>query len=363
MELELNNYLINSPEKINKLKFDLMRKTTKASKYDIKTLSSIYNQFESQKTGPRFEDNINQTLKLIYGWQPMDIPRKFDYRKINYQEMEIILIENRERQVMIDDEQINFYLDKSSLYINYMNEKEGLILVDDEEIEYTLKKNYSKIIIGKKRECEVDGIYYGKSADFSNFNSDEIEYIFTNANTSDMKKYQNVIVEIKLSQNKTKSLIEQITRDRMIFDNLLGENNLYIGFVNKGDNYILNEDIIGDMNFILLGIKNNIFSGRDMRSTIDWETVKNQYDIISNLNSKFNILFNEMKKLREALDKKDEKKRLSSSVESKNSKDDGVGVKKTKKERQKSYIIRSKFLRKLSERHTKIIYAKTKLKK
>ena len=38
-----------------------------------------------------------------------------------------------------------------------------------------------------------------------------------------MKKYQNVIVEIKLSQNKTKSLIEQITRDRMIFDNLLGE--------------------------------------------------------------------------------------------------------------------------------------------
>jgi len=170
-----------------------------------------------------------------------------------------------------------------------------------------------------------------------------------------MKKYQNVIVEIKLSQNKTKSLIEQITRDRMIFDNLLGENNLYIGFVNKGDNYILNEDIIGDMNFILLGIKNNIFSGRDMRSTIDWETVKNLYDI----NSKINILFNEMKKLREALDKKDEKKRLSSSVESKNSKDDGVGVKKTKKERQKSYIIRSKFLRKLSERHTKIIYVKT----
>ena len=42
MELELNNYLINSPEKINKLKFDLMRKTTKASKYDIKTISSIY---------------------------------------------------------------------------------------------------------------------------------------------------------------------------------------------------------------------------------------------------------------------------------------------------------------------------------
>ncbi len=32
-----------------------------------------------------------------------------------------------------------------------MNEKEGLILVDDEEIEYTLKKNYSKIIIGKKK--------------------------------------------------------------------------------------------------------------------------------------------------------------------------------------------------------------------
>ena len=80
----------------------------------------------------------------------MDIPREFNYRKINYQEMEIILIENRERQVMIDDEQINFYLDKSSLYINYMNEKEGLILVDDEEIEYTLKKIIPKLSSGKK---------------------------------------------------------------------------------------------------------------------------------------------------------------------------------------------------------------------
>ena len=41
MELELNNYLINSPEKINKLKLDLMSKTSEAPKYDIKTLSSI----------------------------------------------------------------------------------------------------------------------------------------------------------------------------------------------------------------------------------------------------------------------------------------------------------------------------------
>ena len=348
MELELNNYLINSPEKINKLKLDLMSKTAKDSKYDIKTLSSIYNQFESQKTGPVFEDNINQTLKLIYGWQPVDMPRNFFYRKINYQEMEIILIENRERRVMIEDEQINFYLDESSLYINYTNGKESLILEDDKEIKYTLKKNYSEIIIGKKKQCEVDGIYHGKSADFSHFNSDEIEYIFTNANTSDMKKYQKVIIEIKLNENKTKALMDQIIRDKMIFDNLFGENNLYIGFINKGDNCILDENIISDMNFILLGIKKNLFSGRDMRGIIDWETVKNQ-----------NILFDEMKKLREMLEKKGEKQRLSSSVESKSSKNESIESKKPKKERPKSYIIRSKFLRKISERHTKIIYVKT----
>ena len=50
---------------------------------------------------------------------------------------------------------------------------------------------------------------------------------------------------------------------------------MYVGFLNSKIIDIDVSSIIGDLNIIIFGLKNNTFASRDMRKFYDWDTIQN----------------------------------------------------------------------------------------
>ena len=344
--MSIKNYLINSPTEINNLKSDLMSNNS-SSNNSMKTLSSAFNQFYNMDIGPIFKDNIRKTLTNIYGWKETNYPRNFYYRVIEYEGKSDIFIENYAKKLHIANAKI-IIEDNFVTVINPDGKQEQIALKNDEINKFVI--GGKKLAIGFRQKIEVDGIFSEKSADISKFNKEEIELVYNNVDFKNLKKYEYIIVEIKLSQKRINDLTDQLIRDKFVFELITKKENLFLGFTKGKDIKFQLEDKIEGINFILLGLKNSYLGERKMDQFLDWKTIQDLDNLKKDLNNRFetfdnkflNVL-NELKDIKSMIAEQKGRKKSSSSSDSKYQNNEEVNDKKMekKKERAKSEKISS----------------------
>ena len=344
--MSIKNYLINSPTEINNLKSDLMSNNS-SSNISMKTLSSAFNQFYNMDIGPIFKDNIRKILTNIYGWKEINYPRNFYYRVIEYEGKTDIFIENYAKKLHIANAKI-IIEDNFVTVINPDGKQEQIALKNDEINKFVI--GGKKLAIGFRQKIEVDGIFSEKSADISKFNKEEIELVYNNVDFKNLKKYEYIIVEIKLSQKRINDLTDQLIRDKFVFELITKKENLFLGFTKGKDIKFQLEDKIEGINFILLGLKNSYLGERKMDQFLDWKTIQDLDNLKKDLNNRFetfdnkflNVL-NELKDIKSMIAEQKGRKKSSSSSDSKYQNNEEVNDKKMekKKERAKSEKISS----------------------
>ena len=253
-----NNTISNSTAKIS----DIVSKEIK--------------KIKNGETGVRFEENIRNTLELEYNWLPSDIPRKFYYRQItfnnkNYYISFFIQIDAKDFIIKMDEKNSCLFIERNTIKLE-INESKNMI-------EAHFRNKVFKIY--PPMEIELDGVYQNFNYDELDFNQSEVQILFDNTNFTE---YDYSIIEIKLNQNKIMELIQQLKADKIIMNNALSNSVVYIGFVNmtKNDNILYQNldfsHICGDMQCIIFGINNGIFCERNITEPIDWKLVKEFYD-------------------------------------------------------------------------------------
>jgi hypothetical protein len=125
-------------------------------------------------------------------------------------------------------------------------------------------------MVESSKEIEIDGIF--DKFNITHFDPNEITIIFNNIGN---KNYKYCIIEIKYNKNKIDNLIEQLHRDKEVFEKIIHEDILYLGFVNlkKNENAYVDINTVGDLECIVLGIKNDIFCGKNIAYPVDWKLI------------------------------------------------------------------------------------------
>ena len=218
------NYL--NADEIKKLKFGLMSKDKRSSKAmnnsnsfssyilnkdeNNSTLSSEYYKIRNGEIGLDLEENIRNILFFDFNWKRGFINRKFNYREIIYKGQNNVLITGREIVLKIKNKNINFKLnnDKSS---DIITPEESTKISNPNET-FTIKYN-EKIILKEINEVEIDGIFNITNFNISIFNNQEVSIIYNNVKDEKIKNFTQAVVEIKLSKNKFKDLVEQLNND------------------------------------------------------------------------------------------------------------------------------------------------------
>jgi hypothetical protein len=135
----------------------------------------------------------------------------------------------------------------------------------------------------------------------SAFDPEEIAILYKNINDNNMKLFKQAIVEMKLSKNNFCEMVTQLIRDKDVFEKLINEPILYIGFINsknigKGDLKASKDGLNKLKNCIIFGIKNKIFSGKNLNKFYNWREMAK----INKLEEDVRLLGNEVKQLKES---------------------------------------------------------------
>jgi hypothetical protein len=133
------------------------------------------------------------------------------------------------------------------------------------------------------------------------FDPEEIAILYKNINDNNMKLFKQAIVEMKLSKNNFCEMVTQLIRDKDVFEKLINEPILYIGFINsknigKGDLKASKDGLNKLKNCIIFGIKNKIFSGKNVNKFYNWREIAK----INKLEEDVRLLGNEVKQLKES---------------------------------------------------------------
>ena len=169
-------------------------------------------------------------------------------------------------------------MDKENYSCQFVLKEGEIIVLEITENNHETQQIYNgkTFVIYPPKEYEVDGIYQDFNYDELDFDADEVKILYKNTNSS---QYEYSIIEIKLNSNKIVELIQQLKADKIIIDNMVKNNAVYIGFVNltRNDfNTNNNHDysgICGDMQFIIFGINNVNFCERNVTDPIDWKLI------------------------------------------------------------------------------------------
>ena len=239
--------------------------------------------------GPIFGDNIRKTLTNIYGWKEINYPRNFYYRVIEYEGKSDIFIENYAKKLHIANAKI-IIEDNFVTVINPDGKQEQIALNNEEINKFVI--GGKKLAIGLRQKIEVGGIFSAKSADISKFNKEEIELVYNNVDFKNLKKYEYIIVEIKLSQKRINDLTDQLIRGKFVFELITKKENLFLGFTKGKDIKFQLEDKMEGINFILLGLKNSYFGERQMDQFLDWKTIQDLDNLKKDLNNRFETFDN-----------------------------------------------------------------------
>ena len=312
------NYL--NADEIKKLKFGLMSKDKKLSKNmnnsnsfssyilnkdeNNSTLSSEYYKIRNGEIGLDLEENIRNILFFDYNWKKGFINRKFNYREIIYKDQNNVIITGREIVLKIKNKNINFKLNKDKS-LDIITQEESTKISNPNET-FTIKYN-EKIIIKEINEVEIDGIFNITNFNISIFNNQEVSIIYNNVKDEKIKNFTQAVVEIKLSKNKFKDLVEQLNNDKKIIEKITSQNILYMGFINSNkieDNEIENvKKELNNLNCIIFGIKNSIFSGRIINKYINWPEIKKNKKIFQDIEKNITSLKKDNIELKKEIEK------------------------------------------------------------
>ena len=135
------------------------------------------------------------------------------------------------------------------------------------------------ITLKKVQEVEIDGMFNIENFSSTAFDPEEITILYRNINDNKMQLFTQAILEIKLSKNNFCGMVTQLIRDRDIFEKLIKKPILYIGFINskyieKGDLKALKDGLNKLNNCIIFGIKNKIFSGKNVNKFYNWRGIE-----------------------------------------------------------------------------------------
>jgi cell division septum initiation protein DivIVA len=272
--VELNQYIINTQSQIEQLKKDLM-KGYYSTNNDTLSFSKNYKKVKNEETSKIFEDNIRQSLIKELNWEVAPIERHFFYREIFFNHTARIIKKNEKKIENILNAVYAFKLnDDSTLEVRNEDGIERPILIQQKNIDTSITYEKSlRIIISKVKEIEIDGAFLIKNFNLSDFNTDEIDILYNNYSPQEYSTFNYCILEAKLSLIRIDDLIEQIIRDKDVFEKIFNNHILYLGVVNSNSNYRKQlQDI--KIKCLIIGIKCDIFFGRKMNQILDWNVIK-----------------------------------------------------------------------------------------
>ena len=228
--------------------------------------------------GEIFEENIRETLINEYNFDESSFPRNVLCRNIYNEDKSINknILSAKNEIVRINDVDYLFQLNNNcSISIFY---KDKLIkIIKDIHIIIKVSINNEIIFFKNHEEVEVDGIFVSdNNFKLSMFDKSEVLTIYSNINIEEENTFQVKVLEIKLKADYLFDLIVQLKRDAKFFNRLTNEKIVFIGFVGSGKvDYRLNfKDLLGNMKCVLYLIKDNKLCGRNLKTNIDWTTVK-----------------------------------------------------------------------------------------
>ena len=224
-----NKYL--SKYEINKLKMDLMSdiKSNKTSK-SPKSITSVFYQMKNIEIGQVFEKNICNILEFDYNWKNISIYKSFLYCEITYEEKTEIVTSINEKEIFINNNKIIFKINNNKSLSLVTN---GITEIIKAQKKILITKYDKEILIKPITDIEIDGFF--EDIDLTKFNEKEITVLGTNLGKGITKNHYNqkAIIEIKLCKEKIQELFEQFKKDKYVFETLLNESFLFIGFINS----------------------------------------------------------------------------------------------------------------------------------
>lgn len=124
------------------------------------------------------------------------------------------------------------------------------------------------------------------------FKESEVLMICSNINIKEEETFQVIVLEIKSRAEYLIDLIIQLIRDAKFFNRLTTEKIVFFGFVGSGKVYhLINfKELLGSMKCVIYLIKDNKLFGRNLKTNIDWTTVKR----VKKLTKKINQIDNKM---------------------------------------------------------------------
>ena len=156
------------------------------------------------------------------------------------------------------------------------------------------------ITLKKVQEVEIDGMFNIENFASSAFDTEEITILYRNIDDNKIKSFNKAVLEIKLSKNNFSAMVTQLIRDRDVFEKLIKEPILYIGFINsknigKNDLKSSKDGLNKLKNCIIFVIKNKMFSGKNINKFYNWKGMEK----INILEEDVKLLGNEVKQLKE----------------------------------------------------------------
>ena len=276
---------------IKKLKADLMgkrkrnnktRRNAKSNsfhyKHSVSNISSQYFSLRNDEIGQDFEENIRKILTIDYNWKETNIKRKFKFREIRYRFKKMFIITGQ-KKVFFINHRIVFFKFNEDGSIDITNKCRTITIRDQKEKSILLIK-IGVITLKKVQDVEIDGMFNIKHFSSSAFDSEEITILYRNINDNKMKLFNQAVLEMKLSKNNFCEMVTQLNRDRYVFERLIKEPLLYIGFINskniEKNGLKTSKNELNELkNCIIFGIKNKIFSGKNVNKFYNWKGIKN----------------------------------------------------------------------------------------
>ena len=320
MNLLLNSE--NSAKDIITLKENLIKSNKTQSILSTSDISSTVKEILNTEKEEYFEENIREILVNYYNFQRLKFPKNFYVKVIKYDDKEIEIIQNVEKQVSIRGKKYNilFNDDFEILIKDELNNILGKIESKRSNENVELLVNEININISKYKEIEIDGFFELKNFKVNLFDDKEISIIYSNIENDEEGKYTHAAIEAKLSHKKTEGLIKQLKKDKHLLDICEYKSTILIGFINSAKIVSIDfKEKLKNIKCVIYGIKNSIFHGKNVVRPIDWNLERNFENFKKQVTTKLDKIYNYLKinfKEKDIEDKREkEKKKKKKEVE------------------------------------------------
>ena len=296
MNLLLNSE--NSAKDIITLKENLMKSNKTQSILSTSDISSTVKEILNTEKEEYFEENIREILVNYYNFQRLKFPKNIFVKVIKYNDKEIEIIQNIEKQVNIRGKKYNilFNDDFEILIKNELNNILGKIESKRSNENVELLVNEININISKYKKIEIDGFFELKNFKVNLFDDKEISIIYSNIENDEEGKYTHAAIEAKLSHKKTEGLIKQLKKDKHLLDICEYKSTILIGFINSAKVVPIDfKEKLKNIKCVIYGVKNSVFHGKNVVRPIDWNLVKSFEDFKKQVTTQLDKIYNYLK--------------------------------------------------------------------